>query len=116
MGVFVGVSVDVAVGASMDVSVGDRCFAVGTSVEITVDVSVHLAVEIAMEIPMVSAMGLHDARLLAAAFRGIPCNFHGSPWTVRDGRWIVHGCPWNTVGMAVECRGGRGTVPRCSYE
>ena len=100
-----GVSVGVAMGASVNVSVGHRglpWYAAGA------------AVEIAVEIAVASAMGLHGVPLLAAAFRESPWNVRGRPWKVRGSPWIVRGCPWNAVDMAVECRGGPWTLPRCS--
>ena len=106
LGVSVGVPVGVAVATSVDVSVGDRYFAV--------DFAVETAMEIALEIAMASTMGLHGVPLFAAAFRGGPWNVRGSPWKVRSSPWSVRGCPWNAVDMAVECRGGPWTLPRCS--
>ena len=85
---------------------GDRGFAVNAAMEI--------AVEIAVEIAMASAMDLHGVPLLAAAFRGSPWNVRGSPWKVRGSPLSVRGYPRNTVGMAVKCRGGSWTLPRCS--
>ena len=124
MSVPVGVSVGVAVGASADVSVGDRGLpwyavdaaveiAVGPAAEIAVEIAVGLAVGVAVEIAMASAIGLHSVPLLNAAFRGSTWNIRGSPWKVRGSPWSVRGCPWNAVDMAVECRGGASTLPRC---
>ena len=48
--------------------------------------AVEFAVDLAVEIALASAMRLHNAPLLAAAFRG-------SPWNVRGSQWSVHGCP-----------------------
>ena len=117
VGVSVDVSVGVAVGTSVDVSVGNRglpWYAVGAAVEIAVEIAVDLAVEIVVEIAMARATGLHGVALLAAAFRGSPWNALGNPWKVRGCPWSVRGCPWNAVDMAVECRGGPWTLPRCS--
>ena len=117
LGVSVGVSVGVAVGGFVDLSVRGRglpWYAVGTTVEIAAEISADLAVEIAVEIAMASAMDLHGVPLLAVAFRGSPWNVRGSPWKVRGSLWSVRCCPWNAVDMAVECRGGPWTLPRCS--
>ena len=94
-------SVGVSVGVSVDVSVG---VAVGAYVNDSVDhrglpwYAVGAAVEIAVEIAMDSAMGLHGAPLLGAAFRGSPWKVRGSPWRVRGSPWSVRGCPWNRRG------------------
>ena len=73
-----------------------------------------LAVETVVEIAIISATGLHDVALHAAA--GSPWNVRGNPWKVCGCPWSVRGCPSNAVVLAVECRGGPWTLPRCAAE
>ena len=63
---------------------------------------------------MASAMGLHGVPRHFVEAHGMPLEPRGSPWKVRGSPWSVSGCPWNAVEIAVECRGGPWTLPRCS--
>ena len=69
------------------------------AVEIAVEVAVDLAVEVAVEFAMASAMGLDGVPLHAAAIRGSPWNFRGSPSSVRVSA-VARGMPWRPMGTA----------------